>query len=174
MSDEYSVAVDIGTTKVCTIITRKRADHRVEVLGFGLAPCTGMDKGMVVDSVAVTDSVQNSIEMAASDAEITVSSVHIGLTGSHIESINRWSNVPRLAGMRSITDSDLLAAKKAAGAIDLGDDRRLLHVIPRSYALDGLHGVRNPIGMHTGELHVESHVITGSISKINELKKIGR
>ena len=171
MSDEYNVAVDIGSTKVCTIITRKRADHRVEVRGLGLVPCTGMDKGMIVDSVAVTESVQNSIKMAASRAEISVSNVHIGLTGSHIESINRWSKVPRLAGMRSVTDSDLLAAKKIAGAIDLGDDRKLLHVIPRSYALDGLHGVRNPIGMHTGELHVESHVITGSISKINELKK---
>ena len=53
--------------------------------------------------------------------------------------------------------------------MDLADDRRLLHVIPRSYALDGLYGIRNPLGMHTGELHVESHVITGSISKITEL-----
>ena len=58
----------------------------------------------------------------------------------------------------------------ASSAIDLADDRKLLHVIPRSYALDGLHGVRNPLGMHTGELHVQSHVITGSISKINELE----
>ena len=95
MSDEYNVAVDIGSTKVCTIITRKCADHRVEVRGLGLVPCTGMDKGMIVDSVAVTESVQNSIKMAASRAEISVSNVHIGLTGSHIESINRWSKVPR-------------------------------------------------------------------------------
>ena len=58
----------------------------------------------------------------------------------------------------------------ASIAISRSDDRKLLHVIPRSYALDGLHGVRNPLGMHTGQLHVESHVITGSISKIDELE----
>ena len=72
--------------------------------------------------------------------------------------------------MRVITDIDLSSAMAASSAIDLADDRKLLHVIPRSYALDGLHGVRNPLGMHTGELHVESHVITGSVSKIGELE----
>ena len=124
---------------------------------------------MVADSAAVTAAIRESVEAAAADAGVEVSSVYAGLTGSHVESKNRWANVPRTEGMRAVTDLDLSAAKKAAGAIDLGDDRRLLHVIPRSYALDGLHGVRNPLGMHTGELHVESHVITGSVSKITEL-----
>ena len=169
MHDEYRVAIDIGTTKVCTIITRKRADHRVEVTGLSLVPCNGMSKGMVADSAAVTSATRESVESAAADAGVEVSSVYAGLTGSHVESKNRWANVPRTDGMRAVTDRDLTAAKKAAGAIDLSDDRRLLHVIPRSYALDGLHGVRNPLGMHTGELHVESHVITGSVSKITEL-----
>jgi cell division protein FtsA len=71
--------------------------------------------------------------------------------------------------MRTVTDLDISAAKKAAGAVDLASDRKLLHVIPRSYALDRLYGIRNPLGMHTGELRVESHVITGSISKITDL-----
>ena len=169
MNDEYRVAIDIGTTKVCTIITRKRADHRVEVRGLSLVPCNGMSKGMIADSAAVTAAIRESIDSAAADAGVEVSRVYAGLTGSHVESKNRWANVPRTEGMRAVTDLDLSAAKKAAGALDLGDDRRLLHVIPRSYALDGLHGVRNPLGMHTGELHVESHVITGSVSKITEL-----
>jgi cell division protein FtsA len=169
LQNDFRVAIDIGTTKVCTIITRKRADHRVEVSGISTVPCNGMNKGMVSDPSAVTAAIKKSIEAAASDANVDISTVYAGLTGSHIESKNRWANVPRPDGMRAVTDLDLSAAKKAAGAIDLADDRRLLHVIPRSYALDGLHGVRNPLGMHTGELHVESHVITGSISRISEL-----
>ncbi len=169
MQDEFRVAIDIGTTKVCTIITRKRPDHRVEVSGISIVPCNGMSKGMVADSAAVTEAIKKSVAEAAADANVEVSSVYAGLTGSHVESKNRWANVPRNDGMRAVTELDLSAAKKAAGAIDLSEDRRLLHVIPRSYALDGLHGVRNPLGMHTGELHVESHVITGSVSKITEL-----
>ncbi len=169
LQDDFRVAIDIGTTKVCTIIVRKRADRRIEVRGISIVPCNGMSKGMVADAAVVTAAIKKSVEAAASDAGVEVNAEYAGLTGSHIESKNRWANVPRSEGMRAVTDLDLSAAKKAAGAIDLGDDRRLLHVIPRSYALDGLHGVRNPLGMHTGELHIESHVITGSISKISEL-----
>lgn len=129
-----------------------------------------MSKGIVAESDSVTAAIKESVEAAASDAGVEVNTVYAGLTGSHVESKNRWANVPRSEGMRAVTDADLSAAKNAAGSMDLADDRQLLHVIPRSYALDGLHGVRNPLGMHTGELHVESHVITGSISKITELR----
>ncbi|MEE8045865.1 MAG: cell division protein FtsA, partial [Dehalococcoidia bacterium] len=169
LQEDFRVAIDIGTTKVCTIVTRRRADHRVEVVGIATVPCTGMSKGMVTDSEAVTNAVEESVALAAADARVEINTVYAGLTGSHVESKNRWANVPRPDGMRAVTDLDISSAKKAAGAIDLADDRKLLHVIPRSYALDGLHGVRNPLGMHTGELHIESHVITGSISKITEL-----
>ena len=169
MQEDFRVAIDIGTTKVCTIITRRRADHRVEVAGIGLVPCSGMSKGLVADSQAVTAAVRESLAIASADAGVEIASVYAGLTGTHVESKTRWVNVPRADGMRAVTDLDLSAAKKAAGKFALADDRKLLHVIPRSYALDGLHGVRNPLGMHTGELHVESHVITGSVPAITEL-----
>ena len=145
MQDDFRVAIDIGTTKVCTIIARKRPDHRVEVAGISIVPCSGMSKGMVADSAAVTAAIKESVTAAAADAGVEISSVYAGLTGSHVESKNRWANVPRSDGMRAVTDLDISAAKKAAGSMDLADDRRLLHVIPRSYALDGLHGVRNPL-----------------------------
>jgi cell division protein FtsA len=170
LQEDFRVAIDIGTTKVCTIVARKRADHRVEVAGIGFVPCNGMSKGMVADSAAVTAAVKESVALASAEAGVEINTVYAGLTGSHVESKNRWVSVPRPDGVRTVTDLDISAAKKASGAVDLADDRKLLHVIPRSYALDGLYGIRNPLGMHTGELHVESHVITGSISKITELR----
>ena len=170
LQEDFRVAIDIGTTKVCTIIARKRPDHRIEATGISVVPCEGMSKGLVADPAAVTSAVVKSIETASEDAGVDVDTVYAGLTGNHVESSNRWVSVPRAEGMRVITDTDLSSAMAASSAIDLTDDRKLLHVIPRSYALDGLHGVRNPLGMHTGELHIQSHVITGSISKINELE----
>lgn len=170
LQEDFKVAIDIGTTKVCTIIAQKRPDLRIDVTGISVVPCQGMSKGLVVDSEGVTSAVAKSIQTASEVAGVDVDAVYAGLTGNHVESINRWAKVPRGEGMRVITDADLSSAMAASSAIDLADDRKLLHVIPRSYALDGLHGVRNPLGMHTGELHVQSHVITGSISKINDLE----
>ena len=114
MQEDFRVAIDIGTTKVCTIITRRRADHRVEVAGIGLVPCSGMSKGLVADSQAVTAAVRESLAIASADAGVEIASVYAGLTGTHVESKNRWVNVPRADGMRAVTDLDLSAAKKAA------------------------------------------------------------
>ena len=166
----FRVAIDIGTTKVCTIIVRGRDDHRVDLAGISTIPCAGMSKGTIIDSQSVINAIRKSVRDASADAGVKIKNVYAGLTGSHIVSKNYWVNVPRAEGVRAVTDSDLSTALEAASNFNLEDDRKLLHVIPRSYALDGLHGVRNPLGMHTGELHVESHVITGSISKIAELK----
>lgn len=166
----FRVAIDIGTTKVCTIVVRRRDDHRIDVASISTIPCAGMSKGTIIDSQSVIDAIRKSVLDASTNAGVKITSVYAGLTGSHIVSTNRWVNVPRVEGVRAVTDADLSIALKAASNLNLEDDRKVLHVIPRSYALDGLHGVRNPLGMHTGELHVESHVITGSISKIAELK----
>ena len=74
----YRVAIDIGTTKVCTIIVRKRADHRVEVCGISIVPCDGMSKGMVAESASVTVAIKESVEAAAADAGVEVNAVYTG------------------------------------------------------------------------------------------------
>ena len=174
IQDDYRVAVDIGTTKVCAIIARKRADHRVELLGIGVAPCTGMGRGNVTDKAGVAEAVREAVDAASRSAGVSVHRAYIGITGSHIDSRNRWNTVPRQAGVHAVSDHDLSSALRAASKVELGEDRRLLHVIPRTYSLDGIHGVRNPLGMHTAELHIQSHVITGSIAHIAALQEAVR
>lgn len=162
IQDDYRAAIDIGTTKVCAILARKSQDRRVELIGIGVAPNKGMVRGAVNDVPAVTEAVKEAVEKATADAGVAISRAYIGLTGTHLESTHRWSNVPRDAGVRPVTDTDVNAALRTASRLELNADRRLLHVIPRTYSLDGIHGVRNPLGMHSSELHIESVVITGS------------
>jgi cell division protein FtsA len=166
LQDDYRAAIDIGTTKVCAILTRKRQDRRVELLGIGVAPNCGMVRGTVNDAAAVTAAVKEAIARAASDSGIAISRAYIGLTGSQLTSTHRWTNVPRDPGVRAVTETDISAALRTASKMEINGDRSLLHVIPRSYSLDGIHGVRNPLGMHSSELHIESVVLTGSSDHI--------
>jgi len=55
--------------------------------------------------------------------------------------------------------------------VKVANDRRLLHVIPRGYAVDGQTGVDNPVGMHGFRLDVETHVITAAVTSIQNLVK---
>ena len=170
LQDDYRAAIDIGTTKVCAILTRKRQDRRVELLGIGVAPNRGMVRGTVNDAAAVTAAVKEAVTRAGSESGVAITRAYIGLTGSQLASTHRWSNVPRDPGVRAVTETDISAALRTASKLEINGDRRLLHVIPRSYSLDGLHGVRNPLGMHTSELHIESVVLTGSSDHIFSLQ----
>lgn len=162
IQDDYRAAIDIGTTKVCAILSRKRQDRRVELLGIGVAPNRGMVRGAVNDVGAVSEAIKNAVTRASAESGVAISRAYVGLTGTHLESTHRWNNVPRDSGVRAVTETDINAALRTASRLELNADRRLLHVIPRSYSLDGIHGVRNPLGMHSSELHIESMVITGS------------
>lgn len=162
IQDDYRAAIDIGTTKVCAILARKRQDRRVELIGIGVAPNTGMVRGAVNDTAAVSQAVKEAVTRAASESGVAISRAYVGLTGTHLESTHRWNNVPRDPGVRAVTETDINAALRTASRLELNANRRLLHVIPRSYSLDGIHGVRNPLGMHSSQLHIESLVITGS------------
>ncbi len=170
IQDDYRAAIDIGTTKVCAILARKSQDRRVELLGIGVAPNRGMVRGAVNDTAAVSEAVREAVERATEEAGVAISRAYIGLTGTHLESTHRWSNVPRDSGVRPVTETDVNAALRTASRMELNADRRLLHVIPRSYSLDGIHGVRNPLGMHSSELHIESVVITGSNDHIYSIQ----
>ena len=168
--DDFRAAIDIGTTKVCVILAKNRPDRRVELLGIGVAPNRGMTRGVVSDPEALTGSVREAVGKAASEAGVAIARAYVGLSGTHIQSHHHWNNVPREGGVHAVTESDLHAALRAASRVEMTADRRLLHVIPRTYSLDGIHGIRNPLGMHTGELHIESIVITGSNDHIFSLQ----
>ena len=171
IQDDYRAAIDIGTTKVCTVLGKRHPDGRVELAGIGIAPCAGLRRGLVSDVAATAEAVRASVAAASGAAGMPIHKAYIGLTGSHVESTNRWNRVQRRSEMKTITDEDLASAMASASGIKVPEDRMLLHVIPRSYALDGIHGVRNPLGMHASELHIQSHIITGAVEHIETLKR---
>ena len=170
IQDDYRAAIDIGTTKVCTVVGKRHADGRVQIAGIGVAPCNGLRRGLVSDAAATTEAVRASVAAASEAAGMPIRRAYVGLTGSHVESTNRWNRVERRSEVKTVTQDDLVFAIESASGVRVADDRVLLHVIPRCYALDGIHGVRNPLGMHARELHIQSHVITGVVEHIEALR----
>ena len=172
IQDDFRAAVDIGTTKVCTLIARRRSDGRLELTGFSSMPCAGLRRGQVEDAEAITEAVRAALTEVSAQAGHHIKQAYVGLTGNQVESENRWKQVAQNGNVRTITEDDISAALKSAAEFDLDENRRLVHVIPRSYALDGLHGVRNPLGMHASQIHIQSHVVTDTIDHIEKLNKV--
>jgi cell division protein FtsA len=164
-------AIDVGTTKICTIIGSLDSGGNVQVLGVGLVPSHGMHKGMVVNVEEAKEAVSESIRRAEQASGLKVESAYVGVTGRHISSINSHGVVAIPRNDRLVRHDDLKRVLSSAQQVNLPDDRRILHAIPRNYALDSQERIKNPVGMHGFRLDVETHIITAAISSVQNLVK---
>jgi len=166
---ELVVGIDIGTTKVCTIVGEVRPDD-IFIVGAGVEPSRGMKKGIVTDIGQLTASISASVHKAERSSGFDISRAFVSVAGHHIASINSRGAVG-ITGQRGVRVDDLDKAIDAARAIAIPHNREVLHVIPRSYSLDSQDRVRSPIGMHGFRLEVQVHIITASSTSIANLEQ---
>ncbi len=163
-------AIDVGTTKVCTIMGTLDSNSGLRVLGVGIAPSRGMEKALVANINQAKESIQESIKKAEKMAGYKLDSAYVGVTGRHISSINNQGAIAITRTDQLVRPADLRRVMDVALNVKSPVDRQLLHVIPRTYVLDGQE-VKNPVGMHGYELNVEAHVVSASAAAMQNLTK---
>ncbi|MDD5081844.1 MAG: cell division protein FtsA [Dehalococcoidales bacterium] len=163
--------IDVGTTKVCTIMADVDEGGHPRILGVGIAPSQGLQKGLVVNFNEAKDSIRESVKKAEQSAGYKLESAFVGVTGRHISSVNNRGVVAITRNDRMVRPDDLRRVLDVARTVKVDGDRELLHVIPRTYAVDGQEGVKNPVGMHGFRLDVETHIITGAVTSVQNLTK---
>ncbi|MFC1900383.1 cell division protein FtsA [Chloroflexota bacterium] len=165
------VSIDVGTTKVCTSIAEVDESGVIRVAGVGITPSSGLHKGLVVNINDARESIRESVRKAEQTSGYKVESAYIGVTGRHVNSLNNQGVVAITRNDRLVKPDDLKRVLQCAQSVKVPNDRKLLHVIPRSYAVDGQTGIKNPVGMHGFRLDVETHVITAAVASIQNLAK---
>jgi len=174
MTKKIISAIDVGTTKVATIVATVKAEDDIEVLGVGVVPCRGLHKGIVVNMDEARQSIAASVKEAQRISGIRIDSAYVGVTGRHISSLNNRGVVAIPRDDRLVRTHDLKRVLSAARNITVAEGKKVLHAIPRSYALDGQEGVMQPVGMHGSRLDVETHIVTASVTSIQNLAKCVR
>jgi len=164
------VGIDVGTTKVCTLVGEVDEEGALHIVGVGVVPSKGLRKGMVVNVSETTEAIAASVEKAERVSGYEIGRAHVGVAGAHISSFNSRGVVAVSRG-HSITQDDVDRVLDAALAIAIPHNREVIHVIPRGYTVDGQDGVREPLGMHGFRLEVEAHIITGAATSIYNLVK---
>lgn len=170
MNAPIIVGIDIGTTKVCTLVARVEANGRVRILGVGIESAQGIRKGAVVDLAAATQAIAHSIDKAERTSGLEITSALVSLAGSHISSINSRGVVG--VSQQLVDDNDVLRAMESARAVAIPHNREIIHVIQRGFSVDGQDGIRMPIGMHGYRMEVEAHIITAAAATVDNLRKV--
>ena len=164
-------AIDVGTTKVCTLIAEVGDNGQMRIAGVGTVPSKGIHKGMVVNINEAKETIRDSVKRAEQSSGYRVESAYIGVTGRHIHGQNNSGVVAVTRNDRLVRPDDLRRVLQNAQSVKMGSEQKILHVIPRHYAVDGQEGVQTPVGMHGFKLDVETHVITTGAASVQNLVK---
>lgn len=158
------VGVDIGTTKVCAIVASKDELDRINILGMGVAFSEGINRGVVVNIDKTVSAVQKAVDEAARGAGVTVNNVIVGIAGDHVQSFQSRGVVTISNREGEISDRDVERLMEDTTHVAMPADRRILHVIPQEFIVDGQDGVADPVGMNGVRLEANVHIITGLVS----------
>jgi cell division protein FtsA len=167
--EEIIVGIDVGTTKVCTLVGRVEDEQSIRILGVGIEPSEGIKKGTIIDLESATHAITKSIKQAESSSGLEITTALVSMAGSHVSSVNSRGSVGITSGL--IEEYDVMRALEQARAVAIPHDREIIHVIQRSFSVDNQDGVRNPIGMHGFRLEVEAHIITAATATVDNLRK---
>ena len=168
--DQIIVGLDIGTTKTRAVVAELREDGGADVIGVGTSLSRGLRKGVVINIEDTVASVRKAIEEAEVVSGIVINSVHVGIAGSHINSLSADGLVAIKS--REVTRADIVRAVNAArSAAIIKSDHRVLHVLPREFIVDEQDGIRDPLGMSGSHLKVNVHIITGAVTSVQNLVK---
>jgi cell division protein FtsA len=161
-------ALDIGTSKVVCAIARliphapgevlRRRSHAVELLGLGHVESGGMKAGAVADLDLVEDAIRDAVDLAERSASVQLESVAVSISAGRLGSETFTASVNIAGG--TVTSQDVARVLEAGGRHCARDGRVVLHSLPIGFALDGVHGVREPRGMLARQFGVDMHAVT--------------
>ena len=170
-TDDIVVGLDIGSGKVCTVIGELGENDQVEIIGIGTAPSLGIRKGVIVDLDQAIQSVRESIEGAERMAGISINSAFVSIAGSHITSVNSKGVIAISGESPEITENDIEKVIEAAKAGIVSSEEELIHTLCREFIVDGQSGISDPLGMSGARLECKVHIVTGSITVVQNLIK---
>jgi len=171
MEPEIIVGLDIGTTKVCAVVASMDETGKFNVLGVGRSPSDGLTRGVVTNIDKTVRSIQSAVAEAETRSGIKIQSVIVGIAGDHIQSFQSRGVIAISAPENEISQADVNRLIEDTKRVALPSDRRIIHVIPQEFIIDGQDGVSDPVGMSGVRLEANVHIITGLVTAAQNIFK---
>ncbi|NPB09378.1 MAG: cell division protein FtsA [Thermodesulfobacteria bacterium] len=166
--EDKIVALDVGTTKVCCLVARE-IDGEFRVIGMGMSSSAGLRRGVVVNIESTVNSIVQAVQEAEASSGEEISEVVVGIAGSHIRSQESHGVIALKHG--EVTPEDIERVIEAAKAINLPNDRVILHALPQEFIVDDQGGIEQPVGMSGVRLEAKVHIVTAAHSSVTNLIK---
>ncbi|MGE5480277.1 MAG: cell division protein FtsA [Chloroflexota bacterium] len=171
-SPQVTVGLDIGTTKICALIAAKDTrPGNIKILGIGITESEGLNRGVVVNIDRTVKAIRNVIDQAEQQSGIKVSEVIVGIAGDHIESFQTRGIVSISSQSHEVSQQDVDRLLDEAKKVAIPSERKIIHLIPQEFIIDGQDGIHDPIGMSGVRMEANVHIVTGLATAIENINR---
>jgi cell division protein FtsA len=169
-NNKVIVGLDMGTSKICALVASPgEQEGQLNILGIGITESTGMQRGVVQNIARTIQSLEKAIDQAEQQSGVKIEEVVVGVAGDHIQSQTTRGIIGISNQSKIITQEDVIRVLEESRRIAVPSERRIIHVIPQEFIVDGQDGILDPIGFKGVRLEANVHLITGHASSIDNI-----
>lgn len=165
MAEVFTV-IDIGTTKI-SLVRGNLENGKFEVSFLRSYPCSGIKKGKVVDMESLTSSIRKSLQDFEDTLKVKAKKAFVCSSGSEIQGI--YSNASVKIRKKEITEKDVDLVIESAAAVEIPSNRKIIHILPVEFIVDGEDGIKDPVGMKGLRLTAKVYIVTASANHIQSI-----
>ncbi len=176
-STEYITGLDIGSQAIRVAVGQVSASassgtREVQIVGAVEVPSEGVQKGIVTSIEETVSAIANALETAEKVSGIPIEHVWVGISGTHIICQDSKGVVAVSRTDSEITEEDVHRALEASKTVATPLNYEILHVLPRSFSVDGQTGIKDPVGMTGIRLEVDAKIIYGVTAHVKNISKV--
>ena len=171
MNKNYSVGLDIGTTKIVAMVGEKNQFNKVKILGVGKSQSLGVHRGVVNNITQTIQSIKIAVDEAQSKSGLDVKEVAVGIAGQHIRSLQHSDYITRENPDEVINENDIDKLIDQVYKLVMLPGEEIIHVLPQDFKVDGQSEIKEPIGMYGSRLEANFHIVVGQVSSIRNIGK---
>ncbi len=169
--EQFVAAIDIGTTKIVSIVGKKNENGKIEILGLSKAPSNGVKRGVVLNIEETVGAIQKTVADVQQRSDVAFTDVFVGIAGQHIKSMKSRGYINRDSSDDEIQKEDVFNLTQDMHKIPIEIGEEIIHVIPQNFIVDNETGVKNPIGMCGRRLEANFHIVIGQVASAKNIEK---
>jgi len=171
-SNDYVVAIDLGTTKVVTMVGKMNSNGKLQVVGLSTAESTGIKRGMIQNIEETVKAIQKTVDDVKKQVGLVFHSAYVGIAGQHIRSIKNSNYLNFDTDDREISQDDIDRLVKDMNLTPVDAGETILHVLPLEFFVDKEPVDNNqPVGMMGRRLDANFHIVIGKTSSAKHIEK---
>ena len=170
-NQDIVAGLDIGTTKIACIVGRRNEQGKIEVLGMGKSRSEGVTRGVVANIPKTVESIKAAVQEASDMAGVIIETVHVGIAGQHIRSMQHRGMKMRQSIEEEISQIDIDQLVNETHRLVMPPGEEIIHVLPQEYIVDNEQGIKHPIGMSGIRLEANFHIISGQVTAARNINK---